>query len=90
MTDKAQRQLLSKLDSTGWLRPAFGGRSERGPGPQVIWIFTCNGRGEGGATPPSTFEPHFLSRCLVVACGKPDVAEIARFLGRICSRERVG
>jgi hypothetical protein len=87
MTDKAQLQLLSKLDSTGWLRPTFGGGSERGPAPQVIWIFTCNGRGEDGTTPPSTFEPRFLSRCLVVACGKPDVAEIARFLRRIWSLE---
>jgi hypothetical protein len=87
MTDKAQLQLLSKLDSTGWLRPTFGGGSERGLAPQVIWIFTCNGRGEEGTTPPSTFEPRFLSRCLVVACGKPEVAEIARFLRRIWSLE---
>src|ERR1019366_1595473 len=52
MTDKAQLQLLSKLDSTGWLRPTFGGGFERGPAPQVIWIFTCNGRGEDCTTPP--------------------------------------
>jgi hypothetical protein len=83
MTDKAQLQLLSKLDSTGGLKPVFGGGFERGPAPQVIWIFTCNGRRENGTTPPSTFEPRFLSRCLVVACGKPDEAEIARFLRRI-------
>jgi energy-coupling factor transporter ATP-binding protein EcfA2 len=87
MTDKAQLQLLSKLDSTGWLKPTFGGGSERGPAPQVIWIFTCNGWGENGTTPPSTFEPRFLSRCLVVACGKPDVGEITRFLRRVWSLE---
>jgi len=87
MTEKAQLQLLSKLDSTGWLKPTFGGGFERGPAPPVIWIFTCNGRGENGTTPPSTFEPRFLSRCLVAACGKPEVAEIAQFLRRIWSLE---
>ena len=87
MTDKAQLQLLSKLDSTGWLKPVFGGGFERGPAPQVTWIFTCNGRGEKGTTPPSTFEPRFLSRCLLVACEKPEVAEIAQFLRRIWALE---
>jgi len=87
MTDKAQLQLLSKLDSTGWLKPTFGGGFERGPAPAVIWIFTANGRGERGTTPPSTFDPRFLSRCLVVACEKPEVAEIAQFLRRIWSLE---
>ena len=87
MTDKAQLQLLSKLDSTGWLKPTFGGGFERGPAPQVIWIFTCNGRGENGTSPPNTFEPRFLSRCLVVACEKPDVAEIAQFLRHIWALE---
>jgi len=87
MTDKAQLQLLSKLDSTGWLKPTFGGGFERGPAPAVIWIFTANGRGERGTTPPSTFEPRFLSRCLVVGCEKPEVAEIAQFLRRIWSLE---
>jgi len=53
----------------------------------VIWIFTCNGRGEDGTTPPSTFEPRFLSRCLVVACGKPEASEIDKFLRRIWSLE---
>lgn len=83
MTEKAQLQLLSKLDSTGWLKPTFGGGFEGGLTPQVIWIFTCNGWGENGTTPPSTFEPRFLSCCLVVACGKPEVAEMGEFLGRI-------
>jgi hypothetical protein len=83
MTDKAQLQLLSRLDATASLKPKFGGGWERGAPLPVIWVFTCNGRGEHGTDPPSTFEPRFLSRCLVVACGKPDVAEIARFLRRI-------
>jgi len=87
MTEKAQLQLLSKLDSTGWLKPTFGGGFERGPAPPVIWIFTCNGRGENGMTPPNIFEPRFLSRCLVVACGKPEVAEIAQFLRHIWALE---
>jgi hypothetical protein len=87
MTDKAQLQLLSRLDGTASLKPKFGGGFERGPAPQVIWVFTCNGRGENGTAPPNTFEPRFLSRCLVVACGKPEVADIAHFLRRIWSLE---
>jgi hypothetical protein len=87
MTEKAQLQLLSRLDGTASLKPKFGGGWERGPALPVIWIFTCNGRGEDGTTPPSTFEPRFLSRCLVVACGKPEVADIEQFLRRIWSRE---
>lgn len=87
MTDKAQLQLLSRLDGTASLKPKFGGGWERGTPLPVIWIFTCNGRGENGAAPPSTFEPRFLSRCLVVACGKPEVAEIGEFLRRIWSVE---
>jgi len=87
MTEKAQLQLLSRLDGTAYLKPKFGGGFERGPAPPVIWIFTSNGRGDRGTTPPSTFEPRFLSRCLVVACEKPEVAEIAQFLRRIWSLE---
>ncbi len=87
MTDKAQLQLLSRLDGTASLKPKFGGGWERGTPLPVIWIFTCNGRGEDGTNPPSTFEPRFLSRCLVVACGKPEVVEIAEFLRRIWSLE---
>src|SRR5881398_2115406 len=87
MTEKAQLQLLSRLDGTASLKPKFVGGWERGPALPVIWIFTCNGRGENGTNPPNTFEPRFLSRCLVVACGKPAVAEIAEFLRRIWSLE---
>jgi energy-coupling factor transporter ATP-binding protein EcfA2 len=87
MTDKAQLQLLSRLDGTANLKPKFGGGWERGPAPPVIWVFTCNGRGEKGTTPPNTFEPRFLSRCLVVGCEKPEVAEIAHFLRRIWALE---
>jgi energy-coupling factor transporter ATP-binding protein EcfA2 len=83
MTDKAQLQLLSRLDGTASLKPKFGGGFEQGPAPAVIWIFTCNGRGKKGTVPPLTFEPRFLSRCLVVPCEKPEVREIARFLRRI-------
>ena len=87
MTDKAQLQLLSRLDGTANLKPRFGGGWERGPAPPVIWVFTCNGRGEKGTTPPTSFEPRFLSRCLVIPCEKPEVSEIVQFLRRIWSLE---
>lgn len=87
MTDKAQLRFLSMLDGTACLKPTFGGGWERGTAPPIVWIFTCNGRGEKGTTPPSTFEPRFLSRCLVVACEKPEVAEIGQFLRRVWQQE---
>lgn len=87
MTDKAQLQLLSRLDGTASLRPKFGGGFEQGSAPPVIWIFTSNGWGETGTIPPSTFEPRFLSRCLVIPCEKPGEADIAQFLRRIWSLE---
>jgi len=87
MTDKAQLQLLSRLDGTASLKPKFGGGFEQGPAPAVIWIFTCNGRGEKEMIPPSTFEPRFLSRCMVVPCEKPDTSEIVQFLRRIWALE---
>src|SRR5437867_4365739 len=87
MTEKAQLQLLSRLDGTASLKPKFGGGWERGSALPVIWIFTCNGRGEHGTTPPSTFEPRFLSRCLVVACQRPEVAAATQFVRRIWALE---
>jgi hypothetical protein len=87
MTEKAQLQLLSRLDGTASLKPKFGGGFQRGQALPVIWIFTCNGRGEKGTTPPGTFEPRFLSRCLVVGCERPEVAEVGQFLRRIWSLE---
>jgi replication factor C large subunit len=87
MTEKAQLQLLSRLDGTASLKPKFGGGWERGTPLPVIWIFTCNGRGEDGTVPPGTFEPRFLSRCLVLPCGKPLISEIAQLLARIWSLE---
>ena len=87
MTDKAQLQLLSRLDGTASLKPKFGGGFEQGSAPPVIWIFTSNGRGEKGTIRPTTYEPRFLSRCLVVPCEKPDVGEIAQFLLRIWALE---
>ena len=87
MTDKAQLQLLSRLDGTASLKPKFGGGFEQGSAPPVIWIFTSNGRGEKGTIPPTTFEPRFLSRCLVIPCDKPEPNEIAQFLRRIWALE---
>ena len=66
---------------------ARGGGWERGSALPVIWIFTCNGRGEKGTTPPGTFEPRFLSRCLVVACERPEVTEISQFVRHIWALE---
>src|ERR1019366_1507676 len=82
-----QLHFLPRFDGTASLKPKFGGGWERGSPLPVIWIFTCNGRGEEGTTPPGTFEPRFLSRCLVVACGKPEATEIGEFLRRLWSLE---
>ena len=63
-TDGAQLALLSKTDGTAALRPKFGGGYERGTAPNAVWIFTANGSGDDGTTPPHTLEPRFLSRCV--------------------------
>ena len=64
MSSQAQLALLSALDGTSALKPTFGGAMVQGKPLNVIWIFTCNGAGEFGIDPPSSFEPRFLSRCL--------------------------
>lgn len=45
MTEKAQLQLLSRLDGTAGLKPKFGGGWERGAALPVIWIFTLQRTG---------------------------------------------
>jgi MoxR-like ATPase len=77
MTEKAQLQLLSRLDGTAALKPKWGGRMERGTPPPVIWIFTSNGIGQDGTVPASSFAPRFLSRCLIVGFAAAADADLA-------------
>jgi DNA polymerase III gamma/tau subunit len=86
MTIQSEIQLLSSLDGSSALRPKFGGGWERGVPNPVIWIFSCNGRGDDG-TEPHGFEPRFLSRCLVVHCRKPESAEIHTYVKKIWTLE---
>lgn len=79
MTDKAQLALLSKLDAAANLKPCFGGGFELGKPPEVIWIFTCNGRGESQTEAPTSLLPRFLGRCGVVAFPKPTAKDIEAF-----------
>jgi MoxR-like ATPase len=66
-TEKAQLQLLSRMDGTSCLRPLFGGGFERGEVPPIIYIFTCNGRTvQGKMQPPAELLPRFLSRCITL------------------------
>jgi replication-associated recombination protein RarA len=87
MTDKAQVQLLSRLDGTASLKPVWGGGLERGTPPPVIWIFTCNGIGPEQAVPPSTLLQRFTSRCLPQTFPAPTDEEIVGHLRKICRRE---
>jgi len=87
MTEKAQLQLLSRLDSTSALRPVFGGSFERGSAPPIIWIFTCNGRGETEIEPPTSLLPRFLSRCMMVPCPAANQNELAQYLAKIWKLE---
>jgi hypothetical protein len=66
MSEKAQIQFLSRLDATASLVTGFGGASMRQSPPPIIWIFTANGTGDKGTTPPKTLEKRFLSRCMVI------------------------
>lgn len=87
MTDKAQFQLLSQMDSAAALKPKFGGGFERGTLPPVIRIFTSNGLGPEQTEAPRSFEPRFLSRCRVLPCPKPAVIEVQRFLEEVWLKE---
>lgn len=87
MTDKAQLQLLSKLDAAANLKPCFGGGFEMGKPPDVIWIFTCNGRGDSQTEPPTSLLPRFLGRCGVVAFPKPTAKDIEAFTKKVWAAE---
>jgi energy-coupling factor transporter ATP-binding protein EcfA2 len=87
MTEKAQLQFLSRLDGTASLKLRFGGGYERGRALPIIHLFTCNGRGDDGTEPPTSFEPRFLSRCLVIPCHKPDISDIGRFVAKVWALE---
>jgi hypothetical protein len=87
MTEKAQLQLLSKLDGTASLKPIYGGGFERGEPAPIIWIFTCNGRGEKGIEPPSSLTHRFLSRCMVTPFLAVSQADLALYLEQLWNRE---
>lgn len=86
-TDKAQLQLLSKMDGTAGLRPTWGGGFVRGEAPPVIFIFTTNGIGPDQTKPPLTLLPRFLSRCMVLPFLAPDQEEIGRYLQKVWKKE---
>lgn len=87
MTEKAQLQLLSKLDAAANLKPCFGGGVEIGKPPEVIWIFTCNGRGEEQTEPPTSLLPRFLGRCGVIAFPKPNSKDIEAYVRKAWAAE---
>ena len=90
MTEKAQLQLLSRLDGTAALRPVFGGGFERGEPLPIIWIFTANGRGPKQIEPPYSFASRFLSRCMIVPFELPTQAELAAYLCKLWKLEGGG
>jgi replication-associated recombination protein RarA len=87
MTEKAQLQLLSKLDGTASLKPKFGGGFERGEAPPIIYLFTCNGIGPEQTTPPRMLLPRFVSRCMVIPFEAVSQSDIAEYLKQIWARE---
>lgn len=89
MTEKAQLQLLSKMDATARLKPCgFGGAMELGSAPPIIWIFTCNGRGPAGLEPPDSLLPRFRTRCMTVEFPAVRKETLASFLQTIWRKER--
>jgi hypothetical protein len=87
MTEKAQLQLLSRLDGTASLKPVYGGGFERGTPPPIIWIFTCNGRGADQIEPPPSFAPRFLSRCMMIPFPAVTTDDLAVYLERLWTAE---
>lgn len=89
MTDKAQLQLLSRMDGTACLRPVFGGGFERGEPPRIIYVFTCNGRYEQGRLkPPQQLLPRFVSRCIVLNFEAVPLRDAAEYLAAIWRKEK--
>lgn len=87
MSAKAQIQFLSRLDATASLVTGFGGASSRQSPPPIIWIFTANGTGELGTTPPTSLEKRFLSRCMVIPFEPLDELALSEYLAQVWSRE---
>ena len=87
MTEKAQVQLLSRLDGTAALKPTFGGGFERGTPPPIIWIFTCNGRGQDQTEPPYSLTERFKSRNMILAFPAVEQSDLALYLQHIWTRE---
>jgi replication-associated recombination protein RarA len=87
-TDKAQLQLLSRMDGTARLKPMFGGGFERGDVPPIIYIFTCNGRTvDGVMKPPAELLPRFLSRCITLYFEPVEAKVLAKYLAAIWKKE---
>jgi len=87
-TDKAQLQLLSRMDGTACLKPMYGGGFERGDVPPIIYIFTCNGRMvDGQMQPPAELLPRFLSRCLKVNFDAVTQKPLAAYLKQVWAKE---
>ena len=82
-TERAQVQLLSRLDSAATLRPAFGGGVSQGAPPPIIWIFTANGTGPEHIDPSYRFERRFLSRSVIVPFPRPSDEELAAYLAAV-------
>lgn len=87
MSEKAQIQLLSRLDATASLTIGFGGASTRKSQPPIIWIFTANGLGEKGTNPPPSLEKRFLSRCMVIPFEPMPEAALSAYLCSVWGKE---
>jgi hypothetical protein len=87
MTDKAQLQMLSRLDGTASLKPKFGGGFERGTPPPIIYLMTCNGRGPKETDPPTSLLPRFLSRSMIVEFEAATDADMATYLEQVWANE---
>lgn len=83
---QARYALLSKMDSAANLAPAFGGGMRQVKALPVIFVFTCNGKGEDETDVSGMFEPRFLSRCMVVPFNKPN-GELSEYLAAIWDLE---
>ena len=90
MTERAQLQLLSRLDTSNALNPIMGGAMLRGVAPPVIWVFTANGRGPAGTEPPAGLSARFLERCMKVEFAPPSAGELAAYLEHVWKLEGGG
>lgn len=80
MTDKAQLQLLSRMDGTAKLQATWGHAFMVGKVPPIFWLMTCNSM--------ANFEPRFVGRCKPIDFDPVPTVLVAKYIRKVWGQER--